>query len=110
MLPKMDLNRYKGKECIRGSKGLDEKVLNQIIYSNIKEIIKALNKETIQNLIKKQQNELKDDCYNENLLNKESEKIESEIKTLYLDYKENLLDEEDYKKYYKEKNVMQEIE
>ena len=97
------LNRYKGKECIRGSKGLDEKVLNQIIYSNIKEIIKALNKETIQNLIEKKQNELKDDCYNENLLNKESEKIESEIKTLYLDYKENLLDEEDYKKYYKEK-------
>ena len=32
------------------------------------------------------------------------EKVEKQMKTLYLDYKQELLDEEDYKKYYKEKS------
>ena len=53
----------------------------------------------------KQENDNEIDKVNDNkeLLNKELLKIENEIKTLYLDYKEDLLDEDDYKKYYKEK-------
>ncbi len=97
------LNRYKGKQCIRGSKGLDEEILNQIIYNNIKETIKTLDRKTIKNLIIKQQNEVNNICNKKVQINKEIEKIDKQIKTLYLDYKENLIDEEDYKKYYKEK-------
>lgn len=97
------LNRYKGKECIRGSKGLNEEILNKIIYKNIKENIRTLDRDTIRNLIVKEQNEVSNACNNKELLNKELEKIDNEIKILYSDYKEKLLDEEDYKKYYKEK-------
>lgn len=99
------LKRYRGKECIRGSKGLDEEILNTIICENLKETIGTLNKEKIKDLIIKQENDNKINMVNDNkeLLNKELEKIENDIKTLYLDYKEDLLDEEDYKKYYKEK-------
>lgn len=97
------LNRYKGKECIRGSKGLNEEILNKIIYKNIKENIRTLDRDTIRNLIVKEQNEVSNACNNKELLNKELEKIDNEIKILYSDYKEKLLNEEDYKKYYKEK-------
>lgn len=99
------LKRYRGKECIRGSKGLDEEILNTIICENLKETIGTLNKEKIKDLIIKQENDNKINMVNDNkeLLNKELEKIENDIKTLYLDYKEDLLDEDDYKKYYKEK-------
>lgn len=97
------LNRYKGKECIRGSKGIDEEVLNQLIYRNVEEVVRKLDRDTIKNIMIKQQNKVSNFYYNKVSLNKEIEKIENEIKTLYLDYKEKLLDEEDYKKYYKEK-------
>lgn len=99
------LKRYRGKECIKGSKGLDEEILNTIICRNLKETIGILDKEKIKDLIMKQENDNEIDKVNDNkeLLNKELLKIENEIKTLYLDYKEDLLDEDDYKKYYKEK-------
>ena len=97
------LNRYKGKECIRGSKGLGEEILKQIIDRNIKEIIRKLDKNTIKNIMAEQQKEGNNFYNKKGSLNKEIEKIENEMKTLYLDYKEELLEEEDYKKYYKEK-------
>ena len=99
------LKRYRGKECIKGSKGLDEEILNTIICKNLKETIGTLDKEKIKDLIMQQENDNEIDKVNDNkeLLNKELLKIENEIKTLYLDYKEDLLDEDDYKKYYKEK-------
>ena len=95
----------KVKECIKGSKGLDEEILNTIICKNLKETIGTLDKEKIKDLIMQQENDNEIDKVNDNkeLLNKELLKIENEIKTLYLDYKEDLLDEDDYKKYYKEK-------
>ena len=99
------MKRYRGKECIKGSKGLDEEILNTIICKNLKETIGTLDKEKIKDLIMQQENDNEIDKVNDNkeLLNKELLKIENEIKTLYLDYKEDLLDEDDYKKYYKEK-------
>ena len=99
------LKRYRGKECIRGSKGIDEEILNTIICKNLREAIGTLDKEKMKNLIIKQQNEnaVNSIDYNKELLNKELGKVENEIKVLYLDYKEDLLDEEDYRKYYQEK-------
>ena len=100
------LKRYRGKECIKGSKGLDEEILNQIICRNLKETMEKLDKKAIINLILKEQNEsvVSNINYNKELLNNELEKVEDEIKTLYIDYKEDLLYEDDYKKYYKEKS------
>ena len=53
--------------------------------------------------------------YNKELLNGELARIEKDIKTLYQDFKQDLLDEDDYKKYYKEKadekrRIKQELE
>ena len=100
------LKRYRGKECIRGSKGLDEGILNQIICRNLKETMETLDEKKIKSLIIKKQNEevTNNINYNKELLNKELEKVENEIKMLYQDYKEDLLDRDDYKKYYKEKS------
>ncbi len=99
------LKRYRGKDCIRGSKGLDEEILNQLICNNLKEKVGTLNREKIKKIIKEMQNEELNSSIksNKELLKKELKKVEDEIKTLYLDYKQELLDVEDYKKYYIEK-------
>ena len=112
------LKRYRGKKCIKGSKGLDEETLNQIIHQNLQATIKQLLDETkIKNLILRQNDEKIANSRNSSkeILNKDLERIEDEIKTLYLDYKQDLLDEDDYKKYYREKSneknrVKQELE
>ena len=99
------LKRYRGKECIRGSRGLDEEIFNEIICNNLKKAIRILNRKKLKKLILKQQNEILINSVNKNkeLLNKELKKVEEEVRTLYLDYKQELLDEGDYKNYYKEK-------
>ncbi|MCI8621132.1 MAG: recombinase family protein [Clostridia bacterium] len=99
------LKRYIGKECIKGSKGLDEEILNTIVCKNLKEIIDKLSKEKIIDLIMKEQkrSKINENNWDIEILNKELLKVEREIKTLYSDYKEELLDKDDYKKYYKEK-------
>ena len=98
------LKAYKGGQCIRKSKGLDEEIFNKLVYNNLKEIMKSLDKNKIKEQVLKKQNEnlSKND---KELLKKELTKIERAMKTLYLDYKDELLDEEDYKKYYKEKAI-----
>ena len=100
------LKKYEGKGCIKGSRGLDEETFNQIISNNLKETIGSLDRKKIKSLILKQQTEnlINNANNNKELLNKELVKVEDEIKNLYLDYKEELLDEDDYKKYYKEKS------
>lgn len=97
------LKRYRGKVCIRGSKGLDEEVLNKIVCIKLKEIMEQLDKKKIKSLILETEN-ISEKSNDIQLLNKELKKIEDELKVLYLDYKDDLLDREDYKKYYSEKS------
>ena len=100
------LKRYRGKECIKGSKGLDEKVLNTIVFDNLKNTVKKLiNENKFKDLIRKQNYETvyKNIDNNRETLLKELKKTEEEIKTLYLDFKNEILDEDDYKKFYEEK-------
>ena len=102
------LKKYMGKECIRRSKGLDEEVLEQIVYRNLKEVMqKFVNKEKLKQLIMNKNNEnvIGNSNNKRKILDKELKKIQDGIKTLYLDYKQNLLDKDDYKKYYKEKQI-----
>ncbi len=99
------LKKYQGKECIKGSKGIDEEAFQKIICNNLKEKMKIINPQKVKEILTTQQNEIiisKIEKEQE-LLNQELEKIEKEIKTLYIDFKQELLDEEDYRKYYKEK-------
>ena len=101
------LKRYKGENCIKGSKGLDEDVLNKVVEINFKDFIsKLINREKIIQLITYRYN---NSCISEKnntkkRLMQELIKIEKEIKILYSDFKQNLLDREDYKKFYKEKS------
>lgn len=100
------LKRYKGRECIKGSKGLDENELNTIVYDNLKTTVsKIINEKKIKDLIREQNYEqaFKNIENNKEKLVKELEKTEEEIRTLYLDYRNEILDEEDYKKFYEEK-------
>ena len=102
------LKKYMGKECIRRSKGLDEEVLEQIVYRNLKEVMqKFISKEKLKQLIinKNKENIMGDSNSKRKILDKELKKVQNEIKTLYLDYKQELLDEDDYKKYYKDKQI-----
>ena len=100
------LKRYRGKECIKGSKGLDEKVLNTIVFDSLKNTVKKLiNENKFKDLIRKQNYEAvykNIDNSRETLL-KELKKAEEEMKTLYFDFKNEILDEDDYKKFYEEK-------
>ena len=102
------LKRYKGKNCIKGSRGLDEETLTKIVHQNLKNVMKKLvDKDKVKRLIinRNSENIMSNSTNNRELLDKELAKFEDEIKTLYLDYKQNLLDEDDYKKYYKEKQI-----
>lgn len=100
------LKRYMGKECIKGSRGLDEKILNTIVYESLKKIVKKLiNKEKIKELIRKQNYDTVYKNYDNNneILLKELKKTEDVITELYMDYKNELLDQEDYKRFQQEK-------
>ena len=102
------LKRYKGKECIKGSRGFDEETLNTIVYKNMKTIVKKLiNEEKIKELICKQNYESAYKNYDNNMeiLLKELKKTEEDIRELYIDYKNELLDQEDYKKFQQEKTI-----
>ena len=97
------LKRYIGKDCIRGSKGLDEEILEQIIYENLKQKVKKLDRKRIGELVIKKQEQISENKSSTKVLEKELAKVEKAIKILYLDYKEGLLDKSDYKKYYNDK-------
>lgn len=102
------MKRYQGKECIKGSRGFDEDVLNTIVLESINNSIsKVIDRGKIKDMIRKQNYE--EQCNgiinNKILLGKELKKVEEEIKNLYADYKDEILDTEDYKMFYKEKAI-----
>lgn len=100
------LKTYKGEYCIRKSKGLNETTLNEIVLRNINNIInKTIDEERLKELIinKSKQYFAKTERNDEEILYKQLKKIEEEIKVLYLDYKKQLLDQEDYQNFYQEK-------
>ncbi len=96
------LKRYKGMECIRGSKGVSIDALNEIVCKSLNKILNRLDKNKIIYLIKKYADEV-NNLYDIEQLNKEIMKVEKDMQVLYMDFKEKLLDEDDYKKFYKNK-------
>lgn len=90
--------------CNRKSKGISEEIITRIVLKNIaNKIEKITNTNKIENLILKQYNENNTKMYDDTIKNLESQltKIENNISSLYDDYKNELLDEDDYKRFYK---------
>ena len=112
------VKRHQGKCCIKGSKGISEDDVNEIIYQNLKNMVgKIVDGNKIKELIIKQNDESKQSGIRnqKEILNKELQKTEDEIKTLYTDYRNGLLDEDDYKQFYgeianKKNRIKKEIE
>lgn len=100
------IKKYKGKECIKGSRGFDIETFNTVVYQSIKKIVKKLiNKEKLKELISEKNYNTVFRNYDDNkeLLLKELRKVEDKIEELYLDYKNELLDKADYIKFQQEK-------
>lgn len=99
------LKRHQGRSCIKGSKGLNEEVLNIVIVQNLKKMLnKFVDFEKIKEFIIKQncQGKINSIKSYKDVLYKELKKTEDEVKTLYNDYRNELLDEDDYKSFYQE--------
>ena len=97
--------RRNGKKfCDRKSKGISEEIITRIVLKNIaNKIEKITHTNEIENLILKQYNENNTKMYDDTIKNLENQlaKIENNISSLYDDYKNELLDEDDYKRFYK---------
>lgn len=90
--------------CNRKSKGINEEAITRIVLKNIaNKIERIMNTDKIENLILKQYNENNTKMYDDTIKNLENQltKIENNISSLYDDYKNELLDEDDYKRFYK---------
>lgn len=90
--------------CNRRSKGINEEIITKIVLKNIaNKIGKITNTNEIENLILKQYNENNTKMYDDTIKNLQNQltKIENNISSLYDDYRNELLDEDDYKRFYK---------
>ena len=81
-----------------------------VLKSIAKKIEKFTHSDKIENLILKQYNENNTQMYDDTIKNLESQlvKVEKNIASLYEDYKNELLDEDDYKRFYKNEKSYQE--
>ena len=90
--------------CNRKSKGINEESLTKIVLKNISnKIYKIMNTDELENLILRQYKENNTKMYDDTIKNLEKQLIKTEknISSLYEDYKNELLDEDDYKRLYK---------
>ena len=90
--------------CNRKSKGINEELLTRIVLKNIaKKIEKITNTDKLENLILAQYKENNTKLFDDTIKNYEKQlaKIEKNISSLYADYKNEVLEEEDYKRFYK---------
>jgi site-specific DNA recombinase len=99
------IKKYEGKECIRKSKGFDEEILNQIIAKELQKVINKIDIEKLKAETIKQQSRNSEIENRKHRICYELAKIKKEMRTLYLDYKEGLLDKNDYKNFYQEKEI-----
>lgn len=91
-------------ECERKYKAIDEKTVNKVVKSSVeKKIHKIINNDKLGNIIKEQYNMAGTKVYDDNIdvLNKQLERVKKTISSLYEDYKNEILETEDYKRFYK---------
>ncbi len=90
--------------CIRKSKGINEGVLTKIVLKNIvSNIEKIINTEKLETLILAQYKESNIKMFGDTIKIQEKQlvKIEKNITSLYEDYRNEILEEDDYKRFYK---------
>ena len=90
--------------CKRKYKSIDEDVVEKVVMANVKEKISKISKgDKLQNLILNQYNQNGTKIYDDNIkiLEKQLEKVDKTITSLYEDYKNNIIEIEDYKRFYK---------
>lgn len=99
------IKRHQGKYCVKGSRGISEDDVNEVMYKNLRRVIQeVINKNKIKELILKQNNKNEQNYLGnqKELIYKELKKTEDDIKVLYADYRDGILDKEDYKNFYQE--------
>ena len=90
--------------CNRKSKGINEQDLTKIVLRNLEnKKDKILNIEKIESLIKSQYEENNTIVFDTAIKNYEKQlnKIEKNITSLYEDYRNEILEEDDYKRFYR---------
>lgn len=91
-------------ECDRKYKSINEEIVNKIVISNVEEKLKStVNNEKLEEIITNQYNETGTKLYDDNIqiLQKQLEKTEKTITSLYEDYKIGIIEVDDYKRFYK---------
>ena len=90
--------------CNRKSKGINEEALTRIVLKNIaSKIEKIMNTKKLENLILAQYKENNTKMFDDTIKAQEKQlvKIEKNITSLYEDYRNEILEEDDYKRFYK---------
>ena len=97
------VRKTKTSECSRGYKGINEDVINEIVLSNIENNLRRINKNRLEEIIFKQYEASSTKVFDDNIkiLEKQLEKVDKLIAALYEDYRNEILDSEDYKRFYK---------
>lgn len=90
--------------CNRKSKGINEESLTKVVLKNVEnKIKKIMDTEKIENLILAQYKENNTKMFDDTIKNYEKQllKVEKNITSLYEDYRNEILEEDDYKRFYK---------
>ena len=91
-------------ECDRKYKAINEEIVNKIVISNVEEKLNnVVNNEKLGEMIINQYNETGTKVFDDNIqiLQKQLEKTDKTITSLYEDYKNEMIEAEDYKRFYK---------
>lgn len=91
-------------ECDRKYKAINEEIVNKIVISNVEEKLNnTINNEKLEEIITNQYNHTGTKLYDDNIqiLQKQLEKTEKTITSLYEDYKIGIIEVDDYKRFYK---------
>ena len=90
--------------CNRKSKGINEDAITKVVLKNLEnKIVKIMNTQKIENLILAQYQENNTKVFDDTIIAQEKQlaKIEKNITSLYEDYRNEILEEDDYKRFYK---------
>ena len=91
-------------ECNRKHKAIYEKVINDVVIENVeKKLNGIINNKELKNIIKEQYNQSGTKVFDNNIetLKKQLDKTEKIITSLYEDYKNEIIEVDDYKRFYK---------
>lgn len=99
------IRKGQGKNCIKACKGINEEVIDTVVINSLKRTVKHfIDKEKLLELVinYNKENNQKSLIIDKENLYKQLKKKENDAKILYEDYKNKLLDKDDYVSFYTE--------